>query len=205
MPLKELRPAEGSTPKEKWHTAREGAEGAPVASFIDSLPANDAAIEVILGQGRLLTLKKDIAGKSDKADKNGLSVVAVGDPTVVDFNILPPRMIRLIGLRAGVTDLSVTTIEGQTYTFEIRVVYDLDLLRAQLRQSFPNCHLRLAQLREHLIVEGQARSTEQVSQIVKTLKVYLSSTQLPQQTECRWFVDEYRHAERSKPVSARRS
>jgi pilus assembly protein CpaC len=143
-----------------------------VASFIDSLRGNDAAIEVIVGQGRLLTLKSDIATKDRSA------VVAVGDPTILEFDVLPnPRMLRLIGLRAGVTDLSITTADNQAYSFEVRVVYDLDLLRAQLRQAFPDVSLQLGQVRDHVVVEGEARSSVQVAQILQTIEVYLRSVQ----------------------------
>lgn len=142
----------------------------PVAAFIDTLDSSDIAIEVVLGQSRLITAKMDIASRT------GTAVIAVGDPSVVDFEVLPnPRVIRLVGKRAGVTDLSIITGDGQTYIFEVHVVYDLPLLRAQLRQLFPDTYLQLAQLREHLIVEGEARSPRQVSQILQAIEAYLSS------------------------------
>lgn len=160
----------------QFRVVRQGAERAPVASFVDSLQGSDAGFEVIVGQGRLLTLKADIAGKK------GTGVVAVGDPTIVEFDLLPnPRMLRLIGKRAGVTDLSVITADGQTITMEVRVVYDLNLLRAQLQQTYPDAYLKLGQLREHLVVEGEARSAAQVAQITHTLELYLESVLRPQQ------------------------
>ena len=107
-------------------------------------------------------------------------MIAVGDPTVLEFEVLPnPRLIRLIGSRAGVTDLSITTADQQTVCFEVRVVYDLALLQAQLKQLFPDAQLRLFQIREHLAVEGQARSVRQVDQILQTLEAYLVSVQVP--------------------------
>jgi len=177
VPLKDPRPAEGPNADQRWQVGRLGPDRAPTASFIDSLRGNDAAFEVVVGQGRLLTTKVDIIGREKSA------VVAVGDPTVAEFEILPnPRMLRIIGKRAGVTDLSITAADGQTYSFEIYVVYDLDFLRAQLRQTFPDADLRIAQLREHLVVEGQARSPEQVTQIVRTIQAYLDSVQVPHST-----------------------
>jgi pilus assembly protein CpaC len=141
-----------------------------VASFIDSLKGTDAAVEVLIGQGRLLTLKRDITGGQ------GTAVVAVGDPTVIEFEVLPnPRMIRLIGRRAGVTDMSITAADGETFSFEVHVVYDMELLRAQLRQIFPDARLRLAQLREHLVIEGEARSPAQVTHILATAQAFLAS------------------------------
>lgn len=170
VPTKRPRPAQGADAQQQWQIGRTPEEGAPVASFIDTLRTSDAAFEVILGQGRLLTLKMDIAMGP------GTAVIAVGDPSIIDFQVLPnPRMIRVTGRRAGVTDMSITTADGQVYGFEVHVTYDLQLLRAQLKQIFPDAHLRLAQLREHLVVEGQARSPQQAAQILQAIEAYLES------------------------------
>jgi pilus assembly protein CpaC len=143
-----------------------------VGSFIDSLQGSDAAIEVVAGQGKLLTLKEKLAVEGGEA------VIAVGDPSIVDFEIMPnSRLIRVLGLRPGTTDLAITTADDQTYTFEVRVTYDLTLLRARLRQLFPDADLRIAQLRDHVVVEGQARNPAQVARILETLEAYLASMQ----------------------------
>lgn len=169
------RPNQGSAPDQQWNPGR---GQAPMASFIESLKGNDAAIEVIVGQGKLLTLKEDLA------KPEGAAVVAVGDPTVLDFEILPsPRMIRLIARRIGVTDLSITTVDGKTYAMEVHVVYDLKLIQAQLMQIFPDTYLRLGQMREHVVIEGQARNAGQVAQIVTTLRNYLRSAQVPSEVK----------------------
>lgn len=170
IPLRSPRPAQGDDDDSIWNTTPPDEVNGPVADFIDTLDSSDIAIEVVLGQSRLITAKMDIASRT------GTAVIAVGDPSVVDFEVLPnPRVIRLVGKRAGVTDLSIITGDGQTYIFEVHVVYDLPLLRAQLRQLFPDTYLQLAQLREHLIVEGEARSPRQVSQILQAIEAYLSS------------------------------
>jgi pilus assembly protein CpaC len=113
-----------------------------VRSFIDSVSSNDAAFEVLVGQGRILTLKESLAvrGKS-------LPVIAVGDPTVIDVSVVSPRQLRVLGLRMGVTDLSITTADRRSYNLEVRVVADLDVLRARLRCLFPDASLKLAALR----------------------------------------------------------
>ena len=67
------------------------AESQPSSSFIDSIKVNDAAIEVVLGQGRLITLTEPLA------NENGVPVIAVANPGIVDFEILPDQ--RLIRLR----------------------------------------------------------------------------------------------------------
>lgn len=168
IPIREPRPAEGSGTGESWQLA----PGTPVAGFIDSLTPNDAAIQVVAEQSRLIKLKQPIALEG------GTALVAVGDPTILDFDILPnPRIIRLLGLRAGVTDLTITTSDNDVYSFEVHVGWDLDFLAARLRQVFPNAQLRLAQMREHLIVEGQARDGAEVTRILQMIEAYLRSVQ----------------------------
>lgn len=147
----------------------------PVDSFIQSLKGEDAVIEVIVGRGRLITLEQPLSD----LNQGNVPVVAVGDPTVLDFDILPnPRMIRLLGKRIGVTDLSLVTADGQATTFQVQVVYDLNLLRAYLKQLFPDAILGVSQIHEHLVVEGQARDTIEVNKILATLQGFLMSAQV---------------------------
>jgi pilus assembly protein CpaC len=95
----------------------------------------------------------------------------------VDFEILPnPRMIRLLGKRAGVTDLTFVTSDDQVSVFEVHVQYDLDLLQAHLRRMFPDSLILVSQLREHLILEGQARDLRQAQQIERAVRSFLLSS-----------------------------
>jgi pilus assembly protein CpaC len=140
-----------------------------VSAFLEGVNSPDGGVEIMLGEGRILTTKADIATGKKPA------LIAVGDPTVVDFAVVNSRQIRLVGLRLGVTDLSVTTSANTTYSFEIRVVTDLDVLRGQLRAIFPDASLKLAQIRDHIVVEGEARDSQQVTRIIETIKAYLTS------------------------------
>lgn len=173
VPQRDPRSVVGPAAADQWMTQRGDADR-PVASFLEPLEGTDAAIEVIVGQGRLLTIKQPLA------EGRGTAFIAAGDPTVIDFEVLPnPQLIRITGKRAGVTDLSVTTAGGETYSFEVHVVYDTMLLTAQLKQAFPDAHLKLGQMREHVVIEGQARSAAQVQQILLMLQAYLESVQVP--------------------------
>lgn len=158
--------------------AREPRTERELYSFIDSLASNTAAFEVIVGQGRLLTLKQDIAVAGQPSP-----VIATGDPSVIDFEIIGARHVRITGIRIGTTDLSIVASDRESYDFEVRVVADLEILRARLRQLFPDAILRLVQLRDHVVVEGQARSTRQVAQILTTIETYLLSVQVGQLTK----------------------
>jgi pilus assembly protein CpaC len=143
----------------------------PMAELLDSATANDAVLEVIVGQGRILTTKDPIAREG------GTVLLAAGDPTVIEVSAESPRMVRVLGRRPGLTDLSITTDTGQTYTYQVHVVYDLRLLTAYLQQLFPDAQIEIKQLRDHIILQGQARSVDQIHQIEQTLRAYLSSEQ----------------------------
>jgi pilus assembly protein CpaC len=147
----------------------------PVAELLGSATSGDAVLEIIVGQGRVLTTTAPIAREG------GIALVAAGDPTVVDFEVVGPRLLRVLGRRVGDTDISITTDAGQTYTFKIQVIYDLPLLTTYLQQIYPDALIELKQLREHLVLQGQARSVEQIAQIEQTLRLYVGSIQTPSQ------------------------
>lgn len=179
VPLREPRPAEGDEVNQRWQT-EVPTNTPPIARFVEPLRGNDAVIPLVVGQARLLTLRTDLTSE------RGKGVIAVADPSIVDFDILPnPRLIRLTARRAGVTDLSIVSADGEIYNFEIEVTYDLDLLNAQMKQIYPDLQLRLFQLREHLVVEGQVRSIRQADQVLNTLELILRSLQLPSSSRTR--------------------
>jgi pilus assembly protein CpaC len=142
------------------------------SSFVEGLGESAGLIEVKVGQGRYLALKEDLAVLGQPAP-----FIAIGDPSVADFYQVGPRQLRLIGKRLGTTDLSVTTGAGKTYDFELQVVADLDVLRAQLKQMFPDAQLKLVQVRTRVIVEGQARDAATVSRIIATIDAYIRTVQ----------------------------
>ena len=119
----------------------------PTSSFIDSIKGNDASIAVVYGQSRLITTKKPIASS------DGVAVIGVADPTVVDFDVLGPQLIRIVGNRIGVTDLSFVTADGETFAYQINVGYDLQLVEAQLKQLFPDALILFAIRKLHFLMQ----------------------------------------------------
>jgi pilus assembly protein CpaC len=167
VPVREPRPAEGGVPPLRWDV---GPPTPPTAGLIEALRGNDAIIQVVFGQTRLLTLKTDLTNGPERGS------ISVGDPTVVDFDLMPnPRVIRLTARRPGVTDLSIITPDGEAYNFEVHVVYDLRLLHAQLQQLYPDAQVRLSQLHGYVVVEGQVRSIRQADEVMSTVKLFLMS------------------------------
>jgi pilus assembly protein CpaC len=137
-----------------------------VDAFLEPLTGHDAAFRVVVGQSRVLTTKEDITTGQQ------VPLVAVGDPSIIDFQVLNSRQIRITGERIGTTDLTITTGGGRSFTFEVRVENDLTLLRCQLRALFPDATLKLTQVHANLVVEGQARDAVQVKNIIDTVQAY---------------------------------
>ncbi len=145
-----------------------------VDSFIEPLRGNDAMINLLVNQARILTLKQDItAGRAQP-------LIAVGDPTILDFTVLNSRQLRITGRGFGVTDLSITTARNETYSFEVRVVADLTLIRSKLQSAFSDASIKLSQVRDHFVVEGEARDPAQIARIIETIRAYLNSVFLEQ-------------------------
>jgi pilus assembly protein CpaC len=140
---------------------------AEVAKYVQNVSSNDAAFQVVVGQARVLTLKEDI--------KLPPHLVGVGDPTIIDFNVINTRQVRIIGQRIGITDFSIVSAENHVYTFEVQVVPDLDLLRSRIRVAFPDAMIKVSNMREHIVLEGQARDALQVEQIHKLAEAFLAS------------------------------
>ena len=164
-----------SLPPAPVSPARPATGSGAVNEFVDGVGHNDASFEVLVGQGRILTTKVDLAVRGKPS-----ALVAVGDPTVFDFVVVNARQIRVIGQRIGVSDLSITTPDGQTYGFEVRVVADLHVLQRHLNCLFPDASVKLTQVRDHVAVEGQARDAVQVNRILETVRAYLESVQTGQ-------------------------
>lgn len=174
------RPVLGETPARPsgvWQPM-EYEDVEPVSEFVEPLSPVSATIEIMVGQGRLVTLKKSLASV------RSAGVVAIGDPTVLDFDLLPnPRMIRIIGKRAGATDLTIVTADDDIISFEVVINFDLDLIRTQVAKRFPDCKIQISQMREHLILEGQVRSTDQIVQVERMVQSFIASMQPQQQQQ----------------------
>ena len=176
VPTLEARPA--LSPLERRNLTTRGEDLESISDLLKNVNDADAMLEVVVGRSRVLTLQEPLAVE----DAGGIPVVAVGDPSILEFDILPSsQMIRILGRRVGSTDLSVITATGKVFSFEIQVVYDMNYLRAYLKQLFPNANLKVAQMYEHVVLEGEASSTQQVAQIVQVVQTYMNAAQFSKQ------------------------
>ncbi|MFM7315534.1 MAG: type II and III secretion system protein family protein [bacterium] len=133
------------------------------------LKATEAQFQVPLGQGRILTLKSDITDGASEP------LIAIGNPGFIDVAVISAHQLRIMGLRVGVTDLSITSAKGDTFHYEVQVLADLTLLERKLRSTFPDASISLSQLQNHVVVEGEARSQMQVANIIGMVSSYLDT------------------------------
>ena len=154
VPLAPPRPAQGPS---------------SMGSFVESLRGNDATLDLLVNQARILTLKQEMTTGPTQP------LIAVGDPSIIEFAVVSPRQLRITGLRIGVSDLAITTARNETYIFEVRVLADLTLIQGKLRAMFPDASIKLSQLRDHIVVEGEAHDTAQITRIIQTINAYLAS------------------------------
>src|SRR5262249_13093048 len=52
---------------------------------------------------------------------------------------------------------------------------DLTLIQGKLRSTFPDASIQLSQLRDHIVLDGEARDPAQIARIYQTLSAYLAS------------------------------
>jgi pilus assembly protein CpaC len=145
-------------------------------SIIESMSRSEDVIEVTVGQSRTLVLDSDFdwGGDSDEVNPS----VSISDPGIAEIVVLGARGIRLIGLRIGDTDLTITTGTGEVISLSIQVVVDVPLIQARMLQFFPDAEIRIGQLGRKLIVEGQARDAAQVQRITRLLSRTVSSSMI---------------------------
>ena len=140
-------------------------------SFVEDFGRDSGAFEVVAGRSRLLSVAEDlrVPGMPEAS-------VTIGDPLIVEAEVAGPRQVRVTGLRFGATDLAITAAGGMTVDVEVRVVADLGLLQARLRELFPDATPRLAQIQDNVfVVEGQARDAPQVARIIEVVRGFVES------------------------------
>ncbi|MEO1996968.1 MAG: pilus assembly protein N-terminal domain-containing protein, partial [Planctomycetaceae bacterium] len=151
-------------PELKRHTTQD------ILSLVEGLSQVDAELSLVVGQARLMRLKRPLAQADQQAN------ISVADPTVLDLQPLADgRSLRLLGLRPGSTEFTLTLGDDSHYGFRVDVTYDLEFLNRRLEQLFPTALIKATQLKDHLVLEGQSRSISQVSDIIRTTEAYMAA------------------------------
>jgi pilus assembly protein CpaC len=104
--------------------------------------ARDLALEV--GQNRLLVLSESIVR------------VSVADPKVADLKVITPTQLLLTARGVGSTDLTLWNRKDEPLVLALLVTRNLDALRKQLRDLFPNEKINVSAAGDLVVLSGEA-------------------------------------------------
>ncbi|HVU53227.1 MAG TPA: type II and III secretion system protein family protein [Polyangia bacterium] len=104
--------------------------------------ARDLSLE--MGQNRLLVLSEPIAR------------VSVADPKVADMKVITPTQLLLTARGVGSTDLTLWNKRDEPLVLALLVSRNLDALRRQLKDLFPNENINVSAAGDLVVLSGEA-------------------------------------------------
>ncbi|HEY2900433.1 MAG TPA: type II and III secretion system protein family protein [Polyangia bacterium] len=104
--------------------------------------AKSLALEV--GQNRLLVLSEAIGR------------VSVADPKVADLKVITPTQLLMTARGVGVTDLTLWNKHDEPLVLALSVARNLDGLRRQLKDLFPDEHITVSAAGDLVVLSGEA-------------------------------------------------
>jgi pilus assembly protein CpaC len=111
---------------------------------------------VVLGSSQHTQSLVVATGKSQNIrTETGFVDVVVGDPEIADVLPLTDHSLSVLGKKIGTTRVSVYA-EGKKLVgiFDIEVSYDVPKLAAELRERFPQAHLRVSSVNGRIMLSG---------------------------------------------------
>ena len=149
---------------------------------------NTQSISIGEGKGTIVRLNEDATS------------VFVADPTIADIHVPSPRVILLLGKKAGTTTLyALGTGNKQLLQRTVLVQRDLDALQATMQARFPSMNIRITEGTGSLFVSGQAPNASEADAIVQSITPYLAEKEIlvnhmtidrPQQVQLRVRITE---------------
>ena len=130
----------------------------PSPLFIDRQVSAVTELKLETGQTRLLVLSQQIGR------------IAVADPNVADLKVVTPTQVLLTAKGAGATDLTLWTRDNQPLVISLQVVRNLDALRKQLKDLFPDEKINVSAAGDLVLLSGQVsdiRLPERIAQVAR--------------------------------------
>jgi pilus assembly protein CpaC len=135
------------------------AQGAsPIQLRIDREVGASRELSLEAGQNRLLVLSEEIGR------------ISVADPNVADLKVVTPTQILLTAKGVGSTDLTLWNRANQPIVIALQVGKNLDGLRRQLKDLFPNEKVSVSAAGELVVLSGQVsdiRMPERMAQVAR--------------------------------------
>lgn len=117
-----------------------------------------------VGQSQLLNLPAPIVRR------------AVGDPGIFDAKLLSPKVMYLLGIKTGATNMILQDRNGHCYLFD-KVIVEVDpvVLRKQITEVFPNEKVDIAMAMDSIVLRGTVSDAVKLDQIVSIAQAYAKS------------------------------
>ena len=139
--------------------------------LIHSITEAEAELKIPMRRSKLIQMNTDIIR------------AAVADPGLIEFVAFGTKEIELIGVATGRTTVTLwlgDPAKPEVLSFLVNVEYDRGVdaerrmeyheLEISINEMFPNSKVRLFPVADKLIVKGQARDTEEASEIISVLR-----------------------------------
>jgi pilus assembly protein CpaC len=118
---------------------------------------------------------KAFAGKAQVIKLNNpVSRVAIGDPRVLDYILISPKQLYVIGKTIGTTNMIIWYTNGESFTTEIDVSFDLTNLKRLLKRDLPaeeDIHIDASS--GSLVLSGSVSNTLVAGTLINMTEAYL--------------------------------
>ncbi|MCL7461215.1 type II and III secretion system protein family protein [Pseudomonas sp. NW5] len=108
----------------------------------------------------------------------GIRRISVGNPGIADVLITNPNELYLLGRALGSTNVMLWDARGRLIeTLDVAVVHDLNQLKAQLHELFPNERIAVYSSQGSLVLRGQVSSAAVMDTAIKVAKTYAAQSE----------------------------
>ncbi|HYG69882.1 MAG TPA: type II and III secretion system protein family protein [Anaeromyxobacteraceae bacterium] len=112
------------------------------------------------GQNRLLVLSDEIGR------------IAVADPEVADLKVVTPMQVLLTAKGVGSTDLTLWTRGNDPLVIALRVTRNLEGLRKQLKELFPNEQVSISTAGDLVVLTGEVSDVRMPERIAEVARLH---------------------------------
>jgi pilus assembly protein CpaC len=112
------------------------------------------------GQNRLLVLSEEIGR------------IAVADPQVADLKVVTPTQVLLTAKGVGSTDMTLWTRGNDPLVIALRVTRNLEGLRKQLKELFPNEQVAISTAGDLVVLTGEVSDVRMPERIAEVARLH---------------------------------
>jgi pilus assembly protein CpaC len=126
---------------------------------IDGLGA-DGSLRLTSGKSSIVNFKKRVRA------------ISVGNPDVLDYNVLNPTSVLFTAKKPGTTAAVVFDEDNRSSVIDVTVDPDLALLLRQLKIAYPNLNINVTPLNDTISLRGVVPSMSVAEQVVEIASTY---------------------------------